>query len=172
MNHSEILHRGRQLYCRTLCKISERFVNSESSNGQMRFCNIWVNSWTPGNTRVHNQHCGYYCPGAKAPGRQYPQCWLKVHCIGLISYEILHVWWTTSENKIIFWKTWPSGSRVKRRFWIDWIYCYRMLVPSVCFYFPMALHHFKSLRLEPKMADILQKTFSNVFPWVKNFSFE
>ena len=31
--------------------------------------------WTAGNYWVHIQHCSYWCPGAKAPGHQYPQCW-------------------------------------------------------------------------------------------------
>ena len=30
-------------------------------------------------------HCGYWCPGAKAPEHQYPQCWLNMHCIGQMS---------------------------------------------------------------------------------------
>ena len=38
---------------------------------------------------MHSQHCGYWCPGAKAPGHQYPQCWLNIHCIGLVSYETI-----------------------------------------------------------------------------------
>ena len=32
------------------------------------------------------QRCSYWCPGAKAPGHQYPQCWLNIHCFGLVSY--------------------------------------------------------------------------------------
>ena len=36
---------------------------------------------------MHSQHCGYCCPGAKAPGHQYPQCWLNIHCIGPVSYK-------------------------------------------------------------------------------------
>ena len=34
---------------------------------------------------VRSQHCGYRCPSVKAPGYQYPKCWLNVNCIGLIS---------------------------------------------------------------------------------------
>ena len=30
------------------------------------------------------ENCGYWCPGAEAPGHQYPQCSLNTHCIGLI----------------------------------------------------------------------------------------
>ena len=36
-----------------------------------------INPWTDGNAWVHTHHCSYWCPGAKAPGHQYPQCWLK-----------------------------------------------------------------------------------------------
>ena len=32
---------------------------------------------------MHTQHCSHWCPGAKAPGHQYPQCWLNFHWIGL-----------------------------------------------------------------------------------------
>ena len=46
-----------------------------------------LNPWTTGNTRVHTQHCSYWCPGAKAPGYQYPRCWLNIHCIWLVSYR-------------------------------------------------------------------------------------
>ena len=38
---------------------------------------------------MHSQHCGYWCPGAKAPGHQYPQCWLNIHCIGPVSYTTI-----------------------------------------------------------------------------------
>ena len=47
----------------------------------------WVNPWTLGNAWVRSQHCGYWSPGVKAPGHQYPQCWLNIHCIGPISYK-------------------------------------------------------------------------------------
>ena len=36
---------------------------------------------------MHTQHCSYWCPGAKAPGHQYPQCWLNIHCIGSVSFR-------------------------------------------------------------------------------------
>ena len=45
----------------------------------------WVNHETAGEAWVPTQHCGYWCPGAKAPGHQYPQCWLNRCWIGLIS---------------------------------------------------------------------------------------
>ena len=56
------------------------------------FCTVdgvWshFNPYTTGNAWVHNQHCGYCFPGAKAPGHQYPQCWLTVYCIESVSYK-------------------------------------------------------------------------------------
>ena len=36
---------------------------------------------------VCTQLCGYWCPGAKAPGHQYPQCWCDIHCIGPVSWQ-------------------------------------------------------------------------------------
>ena len=32
-----------------------------------------------------NEHCGCWCPGAKAPGHQYPQCWPYTYHIGPVS---------------------------------------------------------------------------------------
>ena len=32
-------------------------------------------------------HRGYWCPGAKAAGHQYPQYWLNIHRIGAVSYK-------------------------------------------------------------------------------------
>ena len=73
---------------------------------------LFINPYTPGNAWVRSQHCGNWCPGAKAPGHQHPQCWVNIHCIGPISYRILHLWCTTLENKIRFGKKWPSRLRV------------------------------------------------------------
>ena len=39
---------------------------------------------------------------AKAPGHQYPQCWLNVKCIGPVSYQDTHSNWTNLESEIIF----------------------------------------------------------------------
>ena len=64
---------------------------------------------------VRSQDCGYWCLGAIAPGHQYPQCWLIIHCIGQVSYKkILHIRWTASENEITFWIKGPSHLRVKQ----------------------------------------------------------
>ena len=45
---------------------------------------IAINPWIVGNAQMHTQHCSCWCPGAKAPSHQCPQCWIKVHCIGQI----------------------------------------------------------------------------------------
>ena len=36
------------------------------------------------------QHCGHWCPGAKAPGHQYPHCWWIFLALDHISIKILH----------------------------------------------------------------------------------
>ena len=48
---------------------------------------LLVNPYTTGKTWVRTQHCGYWCPGVKAPDHQYPLCWINTHCTGLIWYE-------------------------------------------------------------------------------------
>ena len=40
----------------------------------------------------------YWCPGAEAPGHQYPQCWFEFHCIELILYRNLTI---TLNKKLI-----------------------------------------------------------------------
>ena len=47
----------------------------------------WVNPQIARDAWVFPQHCGYWWPGAKAWGYQYPQCCLNMHCIGLISWR-------------------------------------------------------------------------------------
>ena len=32
--------------------------------------------------QLYTQLCGYWCPGVKAPGHQYPKCWLIIHWNG------------------------------------------------------------------------------------------
>ena len=44
-----------------------------------------VNPKTARKVWVCTQHCGYWCPGAKAPGHQYPHCWPTVQYIGPVS---------------------------------------------------------------------------------------
>ena len=70
---------------------------------------IFINPSTLGNTWVCNQHCGYWCPGAKAPGHQYPQCWLNIHCIGPVSYKNIA---PIVNNIRKYWKEWPNPFRV------------------------------------------------------------
>ena len=62
---------------------------------------------------MRSQHCGYWCPGAKAPGHQYPQCWLNIHCIGPVSYKnIAHKLNSIRKWNYILKKKWPSYLRV------------------------------------------------------------
>ena len=62
---------------------------------------------------MRSQHCGYWCPGAKAPGHQYSQYWLNINLLDQFHMKILHFCWTTFGNKITHWKKWPSRLRVK-----------------------------------------------------------
>ena len=48
---------------------------------------------------MHNQHCGFWCPGAKIPGHQYPQCWVSSYYTGPDSYK--HVNFTVYYNDVI-----------------------------------------------------------------------
>ena len=57
-----------------------------------------VNPWTDGNAWMHNQHCGYWCPGAKAPGHQYPQCWFSTYCTTQASYKYITFNTNNDEN--------------------------------------------------------------------------
>ena len=41
---------------------------------------------------MHIQHCSHWCPGAKTPGHQYPQCWLNIHWIDLTHWgRVMHI---------------------------------------------------------------------------------
>ena len=68
-----------------------------------------VNPQTAGNAWVGSQHRGYWCPGAKAPGHQYPKSWLNLDFIGSVWYKILHTWYTKFENKITVRTKWPNS---------------------------------------------------------------
>ena len=58
---------------------------------------------------MRSQHCGYWCPGAKAPGHQYPQCWLNINCIGPVSSKtIAHKVNSIRKWNHILKKKWPS----------------------------------------------------------------
>ena len=67
-----------------------------------------VNPLTAGNTWVCTQHCGYWCPGAKAPGHQYPQCWLNINCFGEVSYRNITVKGNYIRKWNYIWKKNPS----------------------------------------------------------------
>ena len=65
---------------------------------------------------VHTQHCCNWCPGAKAPGHQYPQCWLNINFIPLIPCrDMLHLLWTSLENLNSFWKKKDQVANVLKR---------------------------------------------------------
>ena len=62
---------------------------------------------------MRSQHCGYWCPGAKAAGHQYPQCWLNINFIGPVSYKnIAHKVNSIRKLNHILKKKWPSHLRV------------------------------------------------------------
>ena len=48
---------------------------------------LLIHIWAAGDTWVCNQRCGYWWPGANAPGRQYPQCWHNHYCVTQDSYK-------------------------------------------------------------------------------------
>ena len=54
---------------------------------QLKLLFVHLNLKRLENAWVHSQHCGYWCPGAKAPGHQYPQYRLNIQFIGPVSYE-------------------------------------------------------------------------------------
>ena len=68
------------------------------------------NPWSSGNTCLHTQHCGYWCPGAEAPGHHYPQCWQNFHFIRPVSYKIITCTLILSivKKRNYFMKTRPS----------------------------------------------------------------
>ena len=49
-------------------------------------CNIFVRHWS---NIIFDQHCGYWWPGAEAPGHQQPQCWVPVYAIQAV-YGLSH----------------------------------------------------------------------------------
>ena len=61
---------------------------------------------------MHNQQCGYWCPGAHAPGHWNPQCWLSSHCIGSDLCKMT-IWAEKKlETRIKFWRKWAIRLRV------------------------------------------------------------
>ena len=60
-------------HIQSLCKYSHsKWIRLQVSS---------INSWK----RI--EYCGYWCPGAKAPGHQYPQPSYDIHCIGTVLYQ-------------------------------------------------------------------------------------
>ena len=51
---------------------------------------------------MYTQHCDFWCPGAKAPGRLYPQCWLNIWYTRLIPFKILDLLWKKKHTQIKF----------------------------------------------------------------------
>ena len=65
---------------------------------------------------MHTQHCGYWWPGAKAPGHQYPLCWLNTHCMRPVlcknvTFVVNNI--RKKKKEIVFYKKWSSCLRVK-----------------------------------------------------------
>ena len=62
---------------------------------------------------MHTHHCNYWSPGAKAPGHQYPQCLINIHCIVVVSYRNSIFVGNNIKDAINFCKQIPSCLRVK-----------------------------------------------------------
>ena len=76
---------------------------------------------TAGKAWVPTQHCDYWCPGAKAPGHQYPQCWLNRRRIGLISWRnVLFIVKNSKKRNDHLKKKWVSCWRVKTLYTNAW----------------------------------------------------
>ena len=59
--------------------------------------------------------CSDWCPIAKAPDHQCPQCWPYIHCIRpVLDKKMFHLLGTTLENEIIMRKRLPIHLRVKQ----------------------------------------------------------
>ena len=77
-----------------------------------------LNSLTTGNAWVRTQYWSYWCLGVKAPGHQYPQCWLYIHLLDRFLPEISHF----IRNNIrklnhLLEKNLPSCLKVKLKYW-------------------------------------------------------
>ena len=70
-------------------------------------CNSFNPLLSAGDVWVCTQHCSYRCPGAKAPGHQYPQCWLSIHCIRLVLYRNITLIRNNIRNKNHILKKYP-----------------------------------------------------------------
>ena len=79
---------------------------------------------TIGSTLVCTQHCSYWYPGAKAPGHQYPQCWLNIlrfDPIGPVSYKNITVNRTKLENTITCRKNIQLFNSKHNQVWARWL---------------------------------------------------
>ena len=65
--------------------MSAKWIKAQDNNKDT------INPWTAGNAWARTQHCGYWCPGAKAPGHQYPQRWPNIHCSGPVSNRYITI---------------------------------------------------------------------------------
>ena len=53
----------------------------------MQYIAIFANVITSGKSWVGTQQWFQWCPSGKAPGHEYPQSWIKIHCIWTVSYK-------------------------------------------------------------------------------------
>ena len=61
-----------------------------------------VNPWTTVSIWVCTQHCSWWCSGAKAPGSQYPICWLDILILDQFHTVIVHLKAMVLEIEITF----------------------------------------------------------------------
>ena len=104
--------RYNNLWCHKLILVGKTCELPNSAS--IKFCE-WRSYLTLKHRETHwvrSQHCGYWCPGAKAPGHQYPQYWVNIQFIGPVSYENITLCWTTFGIKLHIEKKLPSRLRV------------------------------------------------------------
>ena len=94
-------HISRKFYLKFKCFHSRKCIwicrlrnGSHLSRGRWLTSKPWVES---GDVWVQTQHCDHWCPGAKAPGYQYPQCWWNIHWIGPVLYQN-NTYWTSGDS--------------------------------------------------------------------------
>ena len=73
-----------ELHC---CHHFDENICNNSSTNVLSGVKSMINSLSAGNTWMCIQHCGYWCPGAKAPGHQQPQCALIIYCTRPVSHK-------------------------------------------------------------------------------------
>ena len=77
-----------------------------------------------------NQQCGYWCPGAKAPGHQYPQC-CRSSALDHFHTKMLHSQRTKLKTKTEFTFALEKKYPVVQRLNMVWIRC--LLIPKDLF---------------------------------------